>query len=102
MSTNVITLTEAEQAEAVGARAYVRSRFYPPLPVEYGDLAVIAVREYREHGPRARVNLPADLNPLPRDLGVDDDGDLYVEAADLIRALRLEHMVADDDDEDEI
>lgn len=75
------------------ARAYVQSRFYPPLPSAYGDLAVIALREYREYGPDGVVSLPDDLNPLPREAREDLDGDLYVEAAELIRILRIGHLI---------
>ena len=100
MSTYTIPAPADEDRQSVmEARAYVASRFYPPLPHEYGDLAVIALREYREHGPESHVNLPEDLNPLPRETRRDEDGDLYVEAATLIDILRLGHML-DYDDED--
>lgn len=98
MSNDFLTLTADERRDLPQAEAYVASRFYPPLPREYGALAIIAVREYREYGPEAHVNLPGDLNPLPRQTRLDDDGDLFVEAAHLIEILRLDHLIADDDD----
>lgn len=93
MSTDFLTLTADEKRDLPQAEAYVASRFYPPLPHEYGALAIIAVREYREHGPDSHVNLPDDLNPLPRQTRLDDDGDLFVEAAHLIEILRLDHLI---------
>lgn len=99
MSTQFLTLNDDEKRDLPQAEAYVATRFFPPLPHEYGALAIIAVREYREHGPEAHVNLPADLNPLPRQTSVDDDGDLFVEAAHLIEILRLDHLILEDDDE---
>lgn len=104
MSTYTIPTPADEDREAVvQARAYVASRFYPPLPAAYGDLAVIALREFREYGEESHVNLPDDLNPLPAAAERDEDGDLYVEAGELIRILHLEHMTwdVDDDPEDE-
>lgn len=99
MSTDFLTTTEDERQSVMEARAYVTSRFFPPLPVEYGDIAVIALREYREHGPEAHVNLPDHLNPKPRLTYRDEDGDLYSEAAHLIEILRIEHMTWDDEPE---
>lgn len=101
MSTQFLTLNDDEKRDLPQAEAYVATRFFPPLPHEYGALAIIAVREYREHGPEAHVNLPADLNPLPRQTSTDEDGDLFVEAAHLIEILRLEHLILDDEDEDD-
>lgn len=72
------------------AEAYVRTRFYPPLPVEYGALAVEAVE---------RVNTwddePLDvtgLDPLPRAAYVMDER-VYVQPTDLVDALRLHHLI---------
>ena len=101
MSTDFLTLSDDEREAAQSARLYVTTRFFPPLPAIYGDVAVVALREYREHGPEAHVNLPDHLNPKPRLTYRDEDGDLYSEAAHLIEILRLEHMLDDEEYEDD-
>ena len=100
MATDPLALTLEEQERLIDAVHYVTCRFFPPLPVEYGPLAIIAVREYHENGPEAHVNLPADLNPMPRAARLDDDGDPFIWACELVDALRIWHMVDDDGDED--
>lgn len=77
------------------AEAYVRTRFYPPLPWEYGALAVEAVEACNGLQPDARIYVE-DLPIVPR--GMDEDG--YITAGELVSALRLEHMIDTDDEEE--
>jgi len=91
------TSDRQRQALVAQAEAYVRTRFFPPLPVAYGELAVTAVEEYRNYGPDSHVNLPEDLPLLPKGADRDLDGDLYVTAAELIRILRIEHMIDEEE-----
>jgi hypothetical protein len=80
------------------ATAYVTSRFYPPLPAEYGLLAVQALEAY-DQNPDAVIALPPTLNPLPRQAYEIDGGEIRVQAIALIQALRLEHMLYSDNPE---
>ena len=93
------TEVQPDRDMRMSARAYVTSRFFPPLPVEYGDLAVDALQVLAEYGPEAKVALPANLNPLPHGYWEEDEA-LFVRAHVLISALRLEHMLPDGYDED--
>ena len=86
-------MSARREARVAEAEAYVMTRFYPPLPAAYGELAVTALEEYAEHGPDSHVNLPDDLEMLPATAERDADGDLYVTAAELIRVLRIEHLI---------
>ena len=85
----------ARRQRIAEATAYVGSRFYPPLPAAYGELAVVALEEWEQYGEDGVVNLPDDLNPLPRTAYRDDDGDLAVKAVDLLHNLRLDHLLTD-------
>jgi hypothetical protein len=77
------------------AEAYVQSRFYPPLPSEYGALAVQAVDACNEGDPYREFSV-LHLNPQPK--YTDEDGN--VTAAALVSVLRLEHMIEEDEDDD--
>jgi len=77
--------------EIAQAEAYVRSRFFPPLPSEYGELAVRAVHAVNEGDPYARFKV-GHLNPEPK--GTAADG--TVTAARLVEVLRLSHLIDDD------
>lgn len=87
------------QRQVAQAEAYVRTRFYPPLPVEYGALAVQAVEAYNDEGGLATIALPADLPILPRG-AYEEDGEILVTAAHLVEVLRLEHLIEDEADFD--
>lgn len=89
----------ARAARVAEAAAYVQTRFYPPLPAAYGEIAVTALEEYAEYGADGIVNLPDDLNPLPRGTYRDDDGDLAVPVLTVIDALRIGHLIHDFDEE---
>lgn len=77
------------------AEAYVRSRFYPPLPVEYGVLACEAVDACNAGTPDEEIDV-SDLNPQPRAAYDDGDGNTVVTARDLVAVLRLEHLLAEE------
>lgn len=85
------------ESQVAQATAYVQSRFFPPLPPMYGELAVTAVEECQEYGPDSHVNLPDDLPLLPRQARRDLDGDLYVTAGELLTILRLDHLIEEED-----
>lgn len=85
-------------AEIAQAQAYVRSRFYPPLPAEYGELAVRAVQACNEGNPEARIEIPDGLNPEPR-CAFRAHAKTWAYAARLIEALRLSHMLEVDTEE---
>lgn len=78
-------------AQIAQAEAYVRTRFFPPLPVEYGALAVEAVELVNAGDPYARISV-AGLNPAPRETAEDGT----VTAARLVSVLRLEHLIDDE------
>lgn len=88
--------TKAEQrhAQILSARAYVATRFFPPLPMEYGDLIVRAA-EKQERGDTSKIRIPADLNPQPRDV---ERG--LIDSADLLRIVRLQHLICYCDEPD--
>lgn len=81
------------------AEAYVATRFYPPLPAEYGVLAVAAVNMINNGMVDDVLILPEDLEPLPRAARLNDGGTLIeIDPMDLVRALKLWHMLDDDSD----
>lgn len=82
-----MTHTETDP-RVIQAEAYVRSRFYPPLPHEYGRLAVEAVDAVNEGNPEHRLDV-SGLNPQPRQ--TDEDGTVRADA--LVEILRLEHLI---------
>ena len=61
------------------AESYVRTRFFPPLPVEYGRLAVEAVEACWDSEPDRPLDVTG-LNPEPRGSYDGDDGRRYVAA----------------------
>ena len=82
-----MTTTTEKTAQVAQAEAYVRSRFYPPLPVEYGALAVEAVDLVNDGKGDVELDV-GHLNPIPRDA---EDG--KISALALVYALRLDHLV---------
>lgn len=83
------------QQRLMEARAYVQSRFFPPLPVEYGDLAVQAVDAVNGGYPFTLLDV-SDLDLQPR--GTVDG---KVTALHLVEVLHLIHLL-DTDDEDDV
>lgn len=88
----------ARRKRVAEAEAYVVSHFFPPLPAEYGEVAVTALEEFAEHGYRGIVNLNPDLNPKPRGSYIDSDGDWACPVLDVIKALRIGHLIDDFED----
>lgn len=86
-------LAEARTGLVASAESYVQSRFYPPLPRAYGALLVEAIEVVNECGD-GLVQLPDDLNPLPRAAVADVNGTHFVGARELVRILRAEHVLA--------
>ena len=87
--------TSRDTALVAQAESYVRTRFFPPLPIEYGALAVEAVERVN-----AGDDTPLDvtgLNPQPRGT-YDVDGHDHVDPRDVIQALRLWHLIDEDDE----
>lgn len=83
----------------------VGGNFYPPLPSVYADLGVEAVKACAAGQDLTTITLPDDLDPRPR--AAYGPGDRYVNAADLVDALRAWPLVeaysgewADEDEED--
>ena len=81
------------RAEVASAAAYVQSRFFPPLPREYGELAVQAIQAHEDGDPLRLILIDPELNPQPK--GTVHG---YVTAARLVTALRLQHMIDDDEE----
>lgn len=80
---------------AMEARAYVQTRFYPPLPLVYGDHAVTALDRI-ESGEETPIDL-GDIQPWPRGAYTDERGELVITPRALLHALRLTHMIDTDD-----
>lgn len=86
------------------AEAYVASRFFPPLPREYGALAVQAVDAVNA-GDETPIDLPQYLNPKPREAYVDldrtgpEDPELWVcDPRVLVDILHLHHLIESQED----
>lgn len=107
------TVATERSREVAMATAYVRSRFYPPLPHVYGELAVDARDAYRED-PDAILTLPHDLPVLPKqaepvteEVSGPEGWELTltgwtISAAEFLCALRLDHLLADEDEDEEV
>lgn len=80
------------------ATAYVRSRFYPPLPAAYGALAVRAVDACNNGRPFESIAV-GHLPVIPA-RAYRSGRWTVVTARDLVDALRLWHMVDDASEED--
>lgn len=75
---------------------YLRTRFFPPLPYEYDDLAREAIDAINSGNTHALVVIPDDLDPKPRKAFFQPDGTLTVRAIDLVYALRLDSELSDE------
>lgn len=77
--------------------AYVTSRFYPPLPREYGPLAARAVQAWRAGRPDWLLPV-GHLAMVPRNVTRMVGAEHQVVRADaLVLALRLGHLIEDDE-----
>lgn len=68
---------------------HLQGNFYPPLPQAYVPLALEAIKWVHEGEFGVVINLPSDLNPMPRTAKQHGD-EWYVFASDLYDALRLD------------
>lgn len=78
-------------AQIAQAEAYVTTRFFPPLPREYGALAVEAVERVNDGDPYYEIEV-GHLPAVPREA----DAHGFVTAARLVSVLRLEHLIDDE------
>jgi hypothetical protein len=91
--------TTTDISREMGMRAYLQSRFYPPLPEGYVGPALEAIDLCNAGDYSAYVSLPSDINPQPREVEEDGEGNLVVEAAHLVGILRLEHVIENDEED---
>ena len=92
--------TLAEEFEmGSGLREHIRTNHYPPLPVEYVDIARQAINIYNNTGDLEHlIELPQDLQPRPiRVQWVDELPHISVGTA--IEILHLDSWLLDPDDE---
>ena len=89
--------TPQEHTMLAHAQAYVRSRFFPPLPSEYGGLGIEALAAVNSGEPERVITFACDLNPQPRGTVEVDDNHNGVAASTLVDVLRLWHLVEDDE-----
>lgn len=78
-----------------GARAYVQTRFYPPLPTEYAEIGLAAVDLVNggDDGENVLI-IPEDTNPMPRGARMSEDGTLIeVDPGHVVDILRLGHLI---------
>jgi len=69
---------------------HLSGNFYPPLPQGYIDPAIEARDACLDGDFDRLIDLPADLNPMPRQAQQSEDGSWQVVAIHLIEILRLE------------
>jgi hypothetical protein len=74
------------------AQAYIRARFFPPIPAEaYGPAALAALDAIEAGEPDRLIDLPPWTEPLPAGYTDTDEG-FAAPAADLARILRLDRL----------
>lgn len=78
-------------------KIHLTGNFYPPLPSGYAAPVLKAIEACIEHDFDARIDLPSDLNPLPR-VAQEDDKGVYVTAGELIRVTRTEAFLPESED----
>jgi hypothetical protein len=79
-------------ANPIVIEGYLRTAFYPPLPVGYVDPAMDALYAADRGDYGDTVYLPATLDPVPRTAwrtGENEPAGYWITAGDLIEALRL-------------
>lgn len=87
---------DEQDSRVIAAECYVRTRFYPPLPYEYGRYAVDAVDACNDGDYQREIPLDPDLPIHPRQATRDESGSVSCSAEGLIDALRLWHMVEEE------
>lgn len=93
--------TLAEEFEiGSGLREHIRTNHYPPLPVEYVDIARKAIDIYNETADcDALIELPQDLQPRPILLQWVNDLP-HISVGTAIEILHLDAWLIDPDGED--
>ncbi len=92
-----VTLPKLQRATTLDprlptAQAYIRARFFPPIPAEaYGPAALAALDAIAEDEPERLIDLPPWTEPLPAGYTDTDEG-FAVDAATLVRVLRLDRL----------
>lgn len=99
MTTTTITTVDRRVADA---ELYVRTRFFPPLPHQYGSYAVEAVDACNAGDFEQEILLDPELPLHPRGATFDESGSVSATAEQLVDALRLWHMVEPEADEIEL
>jgi len=75
--------------------AYLASRFFPPLPWQLAEPALTALDRVNAEDDTP-VEIPADCPVTPRSAWWDaDQRHHYIRPADLVSAVRLDHLVED-------
>lgn len=97
-----ITTTEAVDRRVAEAEMYVRTRFFPPLPHQYGGYAVEAVDACNAGDFEQEIMLDPELPLHPKGARHDESGSVSATAEQLVDALRLWHMVEPEADEIEL
>jgi len=92
--------TLAEEFEmGSGLREHIRTNHYPPLPVEYVDIARQAINIYNNTGDlEYLIELPQDLQPRPIQVQWVDELP-HISVGTAIEILHLDPWLLDPDDE---
>lgn len=92
--------TLAEEFEmGSGLREHIRTNHYPPLPVEYVDIARQAINIYNNTGDlEYLIELPQDLQPRPIQVQWQDELP-HISVGTAIEILHLDPWLLDPDDE---
>lgn len=92
---SAMSMAEAVSDNEVGLEGalvmHLRSNHYPPLPLDYVEVAmeVIAILTEDPEDFEVEVTLPPSVNPIPRQAFVDEDGALVCQAGILANILHL-------------
>jgi len=92
--------TLAEEFEmGSGLREHIRTNHYPPLPVEYVDIARQAINIYNNTADlEYLIELPQDLQPRPIQVQWQDELP-HISVGTAIEILHLDPWLLDPDDE---
>jgi hypothetical protein len=87
------TIERDRQQRVAAAESYVRTRFYPPLPYQYGEYAVQAVEACNEGDETREILLDPELEVHPSLAERHESGAISIRAGELVDVLRLWHMI---------
>ncbi len=87
------TIERDREQRVAAAECYVRTRFYPPLPFEYGEYAVQAVEACNDGDETREILLDPNLELHPSAAEEHESGSKSIRAGELVDVLRLWHMV---------